>query len=543
MRVPAFSSVHRLFGVVCVLSAVLAPAASAPAAGPEHARPDALAWPAGVVVVGYDAEASLRQALDRHPAAVVQSLPTLRAVVVRPAGSAAAFATEVVRAPGISFAQPLRHRTPAVEPALMPSPYPAGAYEWQFGATRSDTVPDAALRAASTMTVAVIDTGADLTAPDVAAKAPSTWNITTGNKDVTDGVGHGTFVAALATGAPANEEGIAGFGGDARLLVIKAGTEAGITDVEAANAIVYAVDRGAKVVNLSFGGTSASATERRAIEYAASKDVLLVAAGGNDFSNGNPTQYPAALLQPVGSNGRGGTGLAVAASTWQGGRAAFSNTGSYISLAAPGENVFSAVSSRSPADSFPRVALPGSRAGQYGFGSGTSFAAPEVAGAAAVVWAANPKLHAVDVARLLKETAQGQGRWTPDLGYGVIDVAAAVAKAPLTTPSTPPKPAARATSKLLLLAFPTYGKAPLKVRMTAVLRSSDPRVSAGDRELVLESFAKGRWRPARKAPTSTSGMVEWRYSLARGAYRVRVRYTGSRDLTAAKSRTIDLTSR
>ena len=98
--------------------------------------------------------------------------------------------------------------------------------------------------------------------------------------------------------------------------------------------------------------------------------------------------------------------------------------------------------------------------------------------------------------RLLKETAPGQGRWTPDLGYGVIDVAAAVAKAPLTTPSTPPKPAARATSKLLLLAFPTYGKAPLKVRMTAVLRSSDPRVSAGDRELVLESFAKGRWRPA-----------------------------------------------
>jgi subtilisin family serine protease len=495
------------------------------------------------VVVGYDAEASLGRMLAGQPAVVVRRLPALRAAVVRPAGSASAFAARVAHAPGISYTQPLRRRTPAVEPALMPSPYPEGAYEWQFGATRSDTVPEQALRAASAVTVAVIDTGADLTAPDLAAKAPAGWNITSGTKDVTDSVGHGTFVAALAAGAPSNEEGIAGFGGDARLLVIKAGSAAGVTDIEAANAIVYAVDRGAKVVNLSFGGTSASATERRAIDYAASKDVLLVAAAGNDFANGNPTQYPAALLQPVGSNGRGGSGLSVAASTWEGARAPFSNTGSYISLAAPGLNVFSAVSSLAPADSFPRVALPGSRAGQYGFGSGTSFAAPEVAGAAAVVWAANPKLHAVDVARVLKETAQGQGRWTPDLGYGVIDVAAAVAKAPLTTPSAPPKPAARATSKLLLLAYPTYGKAPLKVRMTAVLRSSDPRVSAGERELVLESYFKGRWRLARKAPTSTSGMVEWRYSLARGAYRVRVRYPGGRDLTGATSRAIDLRSR
>jgi hypothetical protein len=79
--------------------------------------------------------------------------------------------------------------------------------------------------------------------------------------------------------------------------------------------------------------------------------------------------------------------------------------------------------------------------------------------------------------------------------------------------------------------------------MTAVLRSSDPRVSAGERELVLESYFKGRWRLARKAPTSTSGTVEWRYSLARGAYRVRVRYPGGRDLTGATSRAIDLRSR
>jgi subtilisin family serine protease len=543
VRVPVTTSAIRLLAAVGALVGVLSPAAAAPAAGPGADVPRGAAWPGGVVVVGYGTRISLEDALNRNPGTVVRRLPALRAAVVRPVAAPADFAARVSRRAGISYVQPLRRREPAVEPALLPSPYPTGTYEWQFGATRSDTVPEEAVRAASAVTVAVIDSGADLAAPDLAAKAPATWNISTGARDVTDSIGHGTFVAALAAGAPENEEGIAGFGGDARLLVIKAGTEAGLTDVEAADAIAYAVDHGARIVNLSFGGATASATERRAIDYAASKDVLLVAAAGNDFANGNAAQYPAALLQPVGSDGRGGTGLAVAASTWQGTRAPFSSTGSYVSLAAPGENVFSAVSSRAPADAFPRVSLQGSRSGQYGFASGTSFAAPEVAGAAAVVWAANPNLHAVDVARVLKESAQGLGSWTPELGYGVIDVAAAVARAPLTTPGPAPKPLARASSKLLVLAFPTGGKSPLKGRLTAVLRSSDPRVSAGERQLVLESFVRGRWRSARKAATTPSGMVEWRYSLRRGTYRVRVRYAGSRDLTAAKSRTVELTSR
>jgi hypothetical protein len=72
--------------------------------------------------------------------------------------------------------------------------------------------------------------------------------------------------------------------------------------------------------------------------------------------------------------------------------------------------------------------LPGSP-GVYGFGSGTSFSTPEVAGAAALVWAANRSLRAPAVAEILKQTASGRGSWTPELGYGVIDVAAAVARA------------------------------------------------------------------------------------------------------------------
>ncbi len=181
--------------------------------------------------------------------------------------------------------------------------------------------------------------------------------------------------------------------------------------------------------SLSFGGPHTSATERRAIRYAVRHGALVVAAAGNDYAQGNPVEYPAALLQPVGSNGAGGAGLAVAASTERGERAPFSSTGSWLSLAAPGANVFGDVSALSSPLLYPRSPLPGSRAGLYGYGSGTSFAAPQVAGAAALVWAADPSLTARQVAQILEETASGGGVWSPELGFGVIDAAAAVARA------------------------------------------------------------------------------------------------------------------
>lgn len=88
--------------------------------------------------------------------------------------------------------------------------------------------------------------------------------------------------------------------GDTNLLVVRASTgRNGLTDVDEAAAIVYAVDHCARVITLSFGGPTTSTTERRAIDYAVEHGVLLVAAVGNDFREGDPVQYPAALLQPV----------------------------------------------------------------------------------------------------------------------------------------------------------------------------------------------------------------------------------------------------
>jgi subtilisin family serine protease len=387
--------------------------------------------------IGYTSSHALEAALRTTPAIVVRTLPALHVAEVRAPGPAAV--ARLRRAPGIRFVQREAARVSAAEPGVtLASLTPRAVWEWQYRTTHADAVAPTVLRAAASVTIAVIDTGADLTAPDIAAKSPVTFNTRTGATDVRDSNGHGTFVASLAAGSVTNGEGIAGSGGDAQLLVVKSGSASGaFTDVDEAAGIVYAVDHGAKIVNLSVGGPVTSAIERRAIRYAVLRGVLLVAAVGNEYGQGDPVEYPAALLQPHGSDGVGGPGLAVTASTSAGVRAPFANTGSWISLAAPGENVFGAVSQLASAASYPRSVLPGARAGLYGYASGTSFASPQVAGAAALVWAANPSLTAQQVAQILKETASGQGVWTPELGFGVVDVAAAVARASTVAPGAP----------------------------------------------------------------------------------------------------------
>ena len=273
---------------------------------------------------------------------------------------------------------------------------------WQLGSIDEQSVPRAVVQASASVRIAVIDTGADLTVPELAARTVLTWDTRTGGANARDTNGHGTFVASVA----------AAYGGNARLLILKAGDGGSFTDAAEAAAIRHAVVHGAKIVNLSVGGTTTSSTERAAIRFAVARGALVVAAAGNEHGLGDPVEYPAALLQPVGSNGTAGQGLVVGASSPDGFRAAFSNTGSWISLVAPGVQVYGAVLHHG-----------------YGYGSGTSFATPQVAGAAALVWAADRNLTAQQVAGILEETATGGGAWTPELGWGVIDVGAAVARA------------------------------------------------------------------------------------------------------------------
>jgi subtilisin family serine protease len=374
------------------------------------------AWARGEVTVSYRTPAALC-GLE-----VVKRVDALHVAEVRTRDIAA-----LRQRPGIRWVERTASRERSDEPAL--APWTTGAApEWQWTATHSDLVPTSVHRAASRVTIAVVDTGADVTAPDLAAKPLRLHSVVTGGADVTDTIGHGTFVASLAAGSVTNGDGIAGFGGDARLMIVQASRTGGMfSDLDEAAAIVWAVDNGANIVNLSLGGTRTSKVERDAIAYATSHGVLLVAAAGNRGPRANSVEYPAALL--------GQSGLVVAASTTSGERASFSSFGRQVDVAAPGTNVFGALSSTAPLASFPRVPLPGASAGLYGFGSGTSYAAPQVSGAAALVWGANPALTAREVAAILRETASGGGRWTSSLGFGVIDAAAAVARAGATATS------------------------------------------------------------------------------------------------------------
>ena len=517
---------HPAFRLVAAILPVLgATALGVPAAL------SASSAPAGprTTVVTYESHGALRRALDRFPARIVRRLPDVRSVEVRPRDPRR-FAAGVSRLSGIASVETPEPRFSAAEPGLT-AMYSAGVpYQWQYTATRAGTVPDAVLRAAAGVKIAVIDTGADVSAPDLAAKTPETYNVLNDGTDVRDFHGHGTFVASIAGGSVSNAEGIAGSGGDAKLLLIQTGRADGsFTDVDEADAIVYAVNHGAKVINLSIGGTETSVVERKALEYAAEHGVLVVAAAGNEYEDGNPIEYPAALLQPVGSRGRGGIGLSVGATTKAGSRASFSNTGSWISLAAPGENVLGALSSHSRAREWPRYPLPGSTLGLYGFASGTSFAAPQVAGAAALVWAANPTLTRDQVAWILKRTASGDGRWAKWLGYGVLDVGRAVATAQNAGAIVPP---ARAFASLRVIRR-NVGRRPIRVR--ARLNSRLAAISPAGRRVSLQLRRNGRLHRIGRARTKAGGRVVLRARLRSGRYVLRLKYAGAPELAASAS--------
>ena len=521
---------HSPFRLAVALTPLLAAALVGVPAALSSSTPDART----TAVVTYRSPAALRTALRRYPARVLTRLRDVRAVEVRPADPAK-FATGVSKLPGIVSVDVPERRFSAAEPGLT-AMYSAGVpYQWQYTAARVGTVPEAVLRAAASLTIAVIDTGADLTAPDLAAKAPTTHNVFNGGTDVRDLHGHGTFVASLAGGSVTNGEGIAGFGGDAKLLIVQTGhVDGSFTDVDEAEAIVYAVNHGAKVINLSIGGTETSALERKALEYAAEHDVLVVAAAGNEFEEGNPVEYPAALLQPQGSEGRGGWGLSVGATTRAGRRASFSNTGSWISLAAPGENVFGAISSYTKASIWPRYMLPGSSKGFYGYASGTSFAAPQVAGAAALVWAANPALTREQVSWILKRTASGDGRWTKSVGYGVLDVGRAVATAANGGNVAPPP---RANAALRLIGPRRRIAKRVKLLIRGVLKSELPAISPAGRRVSLQVRRGGQWDDLARGRTRAGGTVVLRTRLRPGQYVMRVEYAGAPELAAAASRT------
>jgi type VII secretion-associated serine protease mycosin len=257
------------------------------------------------------------------------------------------------------------------------------------------------------VTVGVIDTGVDRTAPQLAGRVMAGVDVVNGN--VHDGradddcFGHGTFVAGIIGGGKQQGVGLAGLAPGVKILPVRQAN--GFTDgtvLGMAQSIVAAVEGGARVVNISASSFFPTPQLKAAVDYAAARDVLIVTAAANEAESGNPKAYPAAYpgVVAVGAIGPDGT------------RTGFSETGSFISVVAPGQDI------------------TGISRGGTGHvqDSGTSYAAPFVAGVAALVRSYRPELSAAQVKRRMELTADHPGTVLPDpaMGWGVVNPWAAV---------------------------------------------------------------------------------------------------------------------
>jgi hypothetical protein len=260
--------------------------------------------------------------------------------------------------------------------------------------------------------VAVIDSGIDGGHPDFPASRIAAARSFVGGSPLVDTDGHGTFVAGEIAAAPDNGIGIAGMAFPAQLVIAKVVAPDGDLPLDAeTKAIRWAADQGARVINLSLGGVrdpldpkldTYSPLEQAAIDYAIRKGAVVVAAVGNGPQSPQTpwpyAHYPAALPHVLG----------VSAVTQDGAVPSFSNRDSvYNDIAAPGQNILSTVP-RSMTETRPTCPEQGySPCGTPEFRDsiGTSFAAPQVAAAAALVLAVRPDLHGDQVVALLERTA------------------------------------------------------------------------------------------------------------------------------------------
>jgi subtilisin family serine protease len=251
---------------------------------------------------------------------------------------------------------------------------------------------------AGSATVAVLDTGIDASHPDLAGQVVAGTSILDGSSGMTDPNGHGTWVAGIIAARSDNNEGIAGVGfAGVRVMPVTVLDSSGLgQDGDVIAGIVWAADQGAAVIVMAFSNPGFSQSLQDAIDYAWSKGAVLVAAAGNDAAG--------AATFPAGD--RGVIGAAATDESDQ--RAAFSNTGQAVFLAAPGVNIQSAA----PAG--------------YAAGSGTSASAAFIAGAAALLKATDGGLtNGVIVGRLAR-TADPAGT-TPETGNGRLNLDRALA--------------------------------------------------------------------------------------------------------------------
>lgn len=266
------------------------------------------------------------------------------------------------------------------------------------------------------VTVAIIDTGIDAH-PEFGDRMVQGINTVNGMdpNDTSDGCPHGTHVAGIVGAGANNDLGMVGVTWGAKIMPVRVFQFCSGFGSDLAEGIIWAVDNGADVCNISLQFCSSGFAMREAVDYAHDNGVLVVsAAGNNNICGVGVIAFPAALENS----------MAVAATNRNDFRAGFSNTGPQLDIAAPGDRIWSTW-----------------RIDGYGFLNGTSQATPHVSGLAALMKSFAPEFNPLDIGTLLLVTSDdlGDAGWDDKFGYGRINAhRALIAVDPACYPSAAP---------------------------------------------------------------------------------------------------------
>ncbi|MDX2021459.1 MAG: S8 family peptidase [Deltaproteobacteria bacterium] len=276
--------------------------------------------------------------------------------------------------------------------------------------------------------VAVIDTGVSRVGDLANTKFVEGYNFVDNNKDASDDHGHGTHVAGTIAQSTNNGLGVSGIAFKASIMPLKVLSARGSGSMAAiAQAIRWAADHGANVINMSLGGPFPVGSIHSAVKYARKKGVVVVAAAGNDGRG--RVSYPGKYPEVIG----------VAATQFDEATTFYSNWGKTVDIAAPGGNVrVDQNGDGQPDGVLQNTIVPGNTSKQdYLWFMGTSMASPHVAGVAALIMSAGvTQPDAVDAllmgtARTPKSSAKAAGdeRINDHYGAGIVDADKALARA------------------------------------------------------------------------------------------------------------------
>jgi len=282
---------------------------------------------------------------------------------------------------------------------------PDFAKQWNFRSVNAELAWEET--DGSGVTVAVIDTGVAQVEDLAQTEFVPGYDFVNDRVEAADDVGHGTHVAGTIAQSTNNEFGVAGLAHGAKIMPLKVlGANGGGTVTDIAEAIRFAADNGANVVNMSLGGGGSSQVMQEAIDYAYERGVVLVAAAGNADDNG--AAYPARYPRVLG----------VAATDAAGAKAPYSNFGAGVDIAAPGGSETGKV--------LQHTIDPSTGESVFAAYQGTSMAAPHVAAAAALVMSVGVE-DPEEVYAALTQSARSAGEDPLNhYGAGELDAAGAV---------------------------------------------------------------------------------------------------------------------